>query len=344
MSAAEQSNDHGSALRLLAARWVVRRDRGLSAAEAIEFELWLAADPRHTAAFEQATGAWGRLDRVPEFAAQAELAATAGARRRRRRTATLGWLGAAAALVLAGILWWPPPGGSEEQRGPALLAAGPRMITLADGTLVRLNAGSEVAEEFDATERRVRLARGEAHFTVVKDARRPFVVVAGALRVQAVGTAFNVHLHAARVEVLVTEGRVQLDLDDAGAAPEPFLDAGQRALVPLRTVSVSTPPEIVVTRVEPAEISRALAWHDSLVRLGGATLAELAAEFERRFGQRVEFAQPEIAELRAGGRVRADDAEGFARLLGTTFDLDVERTADGAWRLRKKFAATDSGK
>ena len=33
-----------------AADWLVRRDRGLSSAESIEYELWLAADPfyRHT--------------------------------------------------------------------------------------------------------------------------------------------------------------------------------------------------------------------------------------------------------------------------------------------------------
>ena len=44
-----------------AAQWTVRRDRGLSAAESIEFELWLAADPRHRAAMKRAGGAWARL-------------------------------------------------------------------------------------------------------------------------------------------------------------------------------------------------------------------------------------------------------------------------------------------
>jgi ferric-dicitrate binding protein FerR (iron transport regulator) len=60
------------------------------------------------------------------------------------------------------------------------------------------------------------------------------------------------------------------------------------------------------------------------------------AEFEQRFGQRVVIADPEIANLRAGGRVRADDAEDFANLLATTFDLEVGRAEDGARVLRKK--------
>ena len=40
-----------SALRSTAARWTVRRDRGLSASESIDYQLWLAADPRHAAAW-----------------------------------------------------------------------------------------------------------------------------------------------------------------------------------------------------------------------------------------------------------------------------------------------------
>ena len=50
-------------LRATAARWAVRRDRGLSAAESIDYELWLAADPRHAAAMQRTSAAWSLLDR-----------------------------------------------------------------------------------------------------------------------------------------------------------------------------------------------------------------------------------------------------------------------------------------
>jgi transmembrane sensor len=86
----------------------------------------------------------------------------------------------------------------------------------------------------------------------------------------------------------------------------------------------------------PAEISRMLAWQDELLRLGGATLAEIAGSFERRTGRRVLLADPALAGLRLGGRFRADDIDGFASLLATTLDIDVERAADGTLVLRKK--------
>jgi transmembrane sensor len=72
------------------------------------------------------------------------------------------------------------------------------------------------------------------------------------------------------------------------------------------------------------------------LRLGGATLAELVLEFQRRSGQRVILADPALASLRVGGRFRADDLDGFTHLLATTLDLEVDHAADGTLVLRKK--------
>lgn len=340
----------------------MRRDHGLSATESIEYELWLAADPRHRTAMARTGDAWVRLDRLPENLAQRVLEQSRRRRRGWRIAAGAGSLAAAAAIALlffsggdvqSGQL--PPPADGSPT---ALQAAGPRLVALADGTEVRLNAGSEIVERFSAAERGVELTRGEAHFTVTKDPARPFVVTAGGLRVRAVGTAFNVSRAEARTEVLVTEGRVALLTEDGGQRPEiaaaraasagrtealvsprrliTELGAGERAVVTLPTPGAEASPEVAVARVDQSEMARALAWQENLLRLGGATLAEIAAEFERRTGHRVVLADPALGQVRLGGRFRADDAEGFAKLLTSMLDVDVERAADGTIVLRKK--------
>lgn len=358
MNDPRQSAADEASLAAEAARWAVRRDRGLSSAEAIEFELWLAADPRHAAAMQRSGTAWSLLDRLPESVAAPELA---GALRQCARWRRLAWsLPVAAALVLGAFWMMRAPGHAPgpEPAASMLLAAGPREVTLADGTLVRLNAGGEVREQFSAAERRVRLTRGEAHFTVTKDPQRPFLVLAGALQVRAIGTAFNVHLQAERIEVLVTEGEVGIAAESGrplAAAPEPgapaaeapvalqavSLRAGERARLSAAESGAGRPaPDIEVTRVAPAEIARALAWQESLLRLGGSTLAEIVEEFERRSGRRVVLADPALARLRVGGRFRADDLNGFAELLAAAFEVAVEREADGTLVLRKKNPET----
>ena len=317
-------------LRATAARWAVRRDRGLSAAESIDYELWLAADPRHAAAMQRTSAAWSLLDRIPESAAAPILAAATRRRSFWRRTVTFGSLAAAAALAVGLFVWSRPLPADPTLSAPALSATTtPRLVTLSDGTVVQLNTGGEVSERFTAATRHVTLTRGEAHFAVAKNPARPFIVQAGALQVRAVGTAFNINLQSAAVDVIVTEGRVQLT---TGTPDAPALNAGERAT--LRRAAAG--PTLVVARIGAAAITQTLAWREPLMRLGGATLAELAAEFERATGRRLVLADPALADLRFGGRFRADDIDGFTHLLATTLDLDVERTADGAIVLRKK--------
>jgi len=222
----------------------------------------------------------------------------------------------------------------------------PGTRVLADGTVVELNGAAEITPDFTPGERRVRLDRGEAHFIVTKDPTRPFTVSAGGVTVRAVGTAFNVQLQSAAVDVLVTEGTVQLGAAAEPAPafarvarePIPLLRPGHRAVVSLAPVTPAT--AVVVTTATADEISRTLAWQAPLLRLGGATLAEVAREFERRTGRRVVFADPEIAALRLGGRFRADDLDGFTHLLATTFDLAVEPAADHSLVLRKKTSGS----
>ena len=345
-----------SALRATAAQWTIRRDRGLSASESIDYELWLAADPRHAAAMQRSSAAWSLLDRIPENVAAPVLATATRRRSFWRRSLVLTSLAAAAALALVAVRFTR----SSALPSPALASttanapsSAPRQLTLSDGTVVQLNTGSEVLEQFTAAERRVLLARGEAHFAVTKNPARPFVVHAGNVDVRAVGTAFNVNLKAATVDVLVTEGVVELNRPspavptDATAAPNavlPRLTANERAIVSLVPTSPTSPaslaPAIVVTTATPDDIARTLAWQAPLLRLGGSTLAELVLEFQRRSGQRVILADPALASLRVGGRFRADDLAGFTHLLATTLDLEVEHTADDTLVLRKKSSTS----
>ena len=94
--------------------------------------------------------------------------------------------------------------------------------------------------------------------------------------------------------MIVTEGRVQLT---TGTPDAPALNAGERAT--LRRAADG--PTLVVARIDAAAITQTLAWREPLMRLGGATLAELAAEFERATGRRLVLADPALADFTVGG-------------------------------------------
>ncbi len=213
---------------------------------------------------------------------------------------------------------------------PALAHAEPayRQRVLDDGTLVELNRGARIAAAFTAAERRVRLEHGEALFTVAKNPARPFVVEAAGVTVRAIGTAFNVRIAAAGVDVLVTEGRVQLERPTAPLAAPPLLDAGQRVTIPF---AGPPPPAAAVSR---EEIERALGWQPRLLEFVSTPLAEVAAEFNRRNRVQLVIADEALRALPIGASFRSDNLDGFVRLLEASFGIKADRT-DAAIALRR---------
>jgi transmembrane sensor len=214
-----------------------------------------------------------------------------------------------------------------------------RELALPDGSTVRLNTDSTIEIAFAAGERRVRLRRGEAHFTVAKDSAWPFFVEAGGIAVRAVGTAFNVRLRTGGVEVLVTEGKVRVSdpvratgpakPEIPGAAPDlPLLNAGERMLIPVAGSPAEPVTPVAPVLVPAAEIERALAWQDQRIEVVAVPLAELVAEFNRYNGRRLVVEDAGLGARRFGGSFRVDAPETFARLLETRFGLRVERRGE----------------
>jgi transmembrane sensor len=330
----EPADQPDAALKAAAQAWVLRHDRGLTPAESEAFDAWLEADPRHAEAWEQSSGIWGQLDLL----GATDPALLAAARPRRNWAGWLTGAAAAAALAVAYFGWWAPARTVTDPGSAVIAAAAPRMMQLADGTTVFLKAGSELVERFTNTERRVLLVRGEALFDVAKNKDWPFVVRAGTVEVRAVGTAFNVQLQSASVEVRVTEGQVRVTPDrpataEATVAVEPpLVSAGQRAVVDL---TPNARAAVQVFAMSSDQITQSKALQDPMIRLGGSTLEELAAEFQRRTGQVLVFADPELKKFRVGGQIRGDNLAGFLWLLEDNYGIKSERSSDGNLILRK---------
>src|SRR5262249_36488345 len=79
-----------------------------------------------------------------------------------------------------------------------------RRVPLSDGSAVTVNSSTDLKVRMEKRSRQIELERGEAWFEVAKDAKRPFVVIAGRVKARAIGTAFSVRRREAGVEVMVT--------------------------------------------------------------------------------------------------------------------------------------------
>ena len=117
-------------------------------------------------------------------------------------------------------------------------AATTTLVTLSDGTRVMLNANStlEYPASFDDAEvREVRL-KGEAHFEVTKNPHRPFVVKAGEMQTQVLGTIFDVKAYRKDApKVTLMQGKVKVSNADTEVEMRP----GQTATLQSDKIVVS---------------------------------------------------------------------------------------------------------
>ena len=335
-------------IRTTAAAWLSRRDSGMTDDDETEFALWLDADPRHAQAFAEASVAWDALDRVQAIQpatgdVDPDLLLRPSQSAGRKRAFRLAWLGVpalAAALVAVGI-FLRPAAVREATSVPtnqvvATELGGVRAITLPDGSVVHLNTDTQIETSFTAAERRVQVTRGEAHFKVAPIEQRPFIVSAGRVSVQAVGTEFNVWLNAETIEVLVTEGKVSITsprstsstATELAAVPAVSLVAGERAIIPKEEETASV-PKPVVTPVATEEAERALAWREQRLEFASTALAEVVAQFNRYNQHKlvIDPAATELSGVRFGGSFRPDAQEVLVRLLEANFGVKAERRA-----------------
>lgn len=304
-----------------AAEWVARLDRaGDDPAVAAELDAWLAGDERRRGALFRAQAAWMMLDRasVLRRGAGHENADAIESRILLSRRGLL-WGGSAAAASLvaaiAGIEFWPRP---VERIDTAVGEI--RRVPLADGSLAAVNTQTRLEVRIRPKIRRIGLDQGEAWFEVAKDRSRPFVVEAGDVRVQAVGTAFSVRRTQKGATVQVTEGVVEVwSVDDKSNIRR--IAAGARTFI-----SDDTGP---VSPVEAGEdIDRSLSWRSGQLIFDGETLGQAAEEFNRYNDVQVRIADPALADERFVGRFRTNEPDAFAHAAATILGARVRAGSD----------------
>lgn len=80
-----------------------------------------------------------------------------------------------------------------------------RELTLPDGSIVNINSGSVLIypKEFKGDTRTLYLM-GEANFSVYKDKKHPFIINTSYLKVQALGTKFNIQAYSESDKIITT--------------------------------------------------------------------------------------------------------------------------------------------
>lgn len=240
---------------------------------------------------------------------------------------------------------------------------------LDDGTTLWINSNSRVAVEYSEKFRRIRLLQGEAYFDVKKDPARPFEVFAGSRLIRAIGTSFSVYRLEDRIEVLVSEGKVELAIVDETLVITPDdhiahsdssddsekqsqlanssqavtvtqkigeLEAGQRMSIPAVNDVAFQNEEHNVVQLDVGEVSRKLSWLDGKLVFAGESLEEVVKEISRHTSIRIDVPDPVLRKMRIGGHFRTGETDALFHVLESGFGIQVKKLNENHVELKAK--------
>ncbi len=182
---------------------------------------------------------------------------------------------------------------------------GTYQITLSDGTKVWLNAASTLKypSKFSRNKRLVEID-GEAYFSVVKDAKRPFRVVSKGQEIEVLGTAFNISAYQDEAEIKTTliEGSVRLQIGTSGERVS--LVPGEQSILSGTTITkraVDTAPYI--------------AWKDGNFHFDNISLSDMLKQMSRWYDVDVVYENVVPKERFSGAMSRSVTLQTVLELL-----------------------------
>lgn len=327
----------GAAERRLeeAAAWQIRlAEAGVRSTP--QFESWLR-EAGNQDTWREISAAWNYFDAVgdaPELDA-ARHAAWEDAKRGatpeepERRIPVWATLAAAALVIgvtsLGGYWWTSRPDDYRTAIGER------RVVTLADGSRLSLDASSEVTVRYQSHARALHLLKGQARFDVAHDKSRPFSVVAGNQKVIATGTAFNIDMAGSNVLVTLIEGHVVVQDENSTLLHPLELHAGQQM-----TARPAAKPQIAQVNLQ-----RVTAWTVGHVMFDDEPLSSVVERINRYGGTQIVIDDPQVGAMKISGVFNTGDVSGFVDIV--THYLPVRAVSEDPHTIALQSQARKSG-
>jgi transmembrane sensor len=235
-------------------------------------------------------------------------------RRRRLKQA----LATSACCLLAAVVWYDPVWSTQRMQTAIGQSAS---FQLQDGSTVSLNTNTLLIAEQHLRSRQLRLAQGEALFSV-KHAWQPFTVAANQVVVRDIGTVFNLRNTAQGATVTVIEGSVDVITAQA-----------QRRLT--QHLSVTTTGASIAETIA-ANAETVTAWQQGRLIFDGQPLSEVVAELQRYHAGPIIVADARAAQYRLSGEYDIHGIDALLAALPEILPVRVEKRAEATIVIRQR--------
>ncbi|WP_146198686.1 FecR family protein [Pararcticibacter amylolyticus] len=202
-----------------------------------------------------------------------------------------------------------------------------KQVTLTDGTVITLNSTSRLRypSTLNNNTREVFLD-GQAFFEVSHDGSRPFIVHAGKLAIQVLGTSFDVRNYREDINAAVTVATGKVSVKSPEITGRHLLTPGEQLTVNKRTGLAEE------HAVEPGDF---LAWQKGGQVFRSRELGEVCRVLERTYGITIIIRSPELAGQKMNLRTHGNEnIRGVIDMLSKTggFHYHIKERTITLWK------------
>jgi len=314
-------------------------------------DIWRTELPENEALYHESLKAWEALSLLNEMEQFNSFAALKKVNTKLSESKPATWwmtIQRVAAILVLPLLVYSgyltiqkhPNNSQQEQVMMQTVSSRQGMVTqfaLADGTKVWLNSGSQLQfpDRFTGDKREV-ILKGEAFFEVVKNKNQPFRVNANELKVEVLGTSFNVinFEDDSQSEVVLVTGKVALTSEN-GQIKKEFgtMHSGQRAVYEKEKRKVIT---------AEVDVEKYIAWRDGNLIFRDDSMEDVVKRLSRWFNVEIAINDPEIKNYIYKATFKNENLTQVLNLLKLSAPIDYRITnrkalANGDFTKQKVF-------
>lgn len=324
--------------------WIAKIDRGLSTAEKQAFQMWLAQDVRNPEMLTNMARLWDKMDALSQLS---DVFPHSPSQQKSRGSNKFSM---AASFLLASILaiavWQTNLFTTSDQVAQQVLSENTYVTQVGesstfymqDNTKVVLNTDSRVKVTYTDRQRLFELLQGELHVTVAHNMAQPLTVYAGGKMIQAVGTAFNVEIKHAEVELIVTDGKVLVAENKTLGTS---LLHEENVYLPIDSLAISKGEKIAlgaefdeVVTLKQSDLEADLSWQQGNLIFRGDSLESAMQEVSRYTAYEFELADDMLKQIQIAGLFKTGDVDGLLDALEQNFNVRHQRVGSNKIRLR----------
>ncbi|MGS2762642.1 FecR family protein [Sinomicrobium sp. M5D2P9] len=190
-------------------------------------------------------------------------------------------------------------------------------LVLSDSTKIRLNAETRIRypRTFSPTEEtRTVYLEGEAFFDVAHNKEQPFIVKSGGLKIEVLGTKFNVSSYAsnAAINTTLVDGSVKVSSPEEQSPPV-VLRPSQQAAYDKKTTDM---------KVFDVDTGMYTAWTDKRIVFDNEPLQDIILKIERIYNVDIVNELPDIGQVHFTGEFgREDSIKDILKIISSSIDF-----------------------